>query len=100
MTNKDNWWPGRPPNRQQRSCDDDDRWYMPDDGESIQQLLESEVLRRQSGASGAPTGSVHEPGPKRGGGPIPGSRAVPEAFAADVDPETAAVMAATQRPWS
>jgi pimeloyl-ACP methyl ester carboxylesterase len=24
----------------------------------------------------------------------------PEAFAADVDPETAAVMAATQRPWS
>lgn len=26
--------------------------------------------------------------------------AFPEAFAGDVDPETAAVMAATQRPWS
>jgi hypothetical protein len=26
--------------------------------------------------------------------------AFPEAFAADVDPEVAAVMAATQRPWS
>ena len=26
--------------------------------------------------------------------------AFPEAFAADVDPETAGVMAATQRPWS
>jgi pimeloyl-ACP methyl ester carboxylesterase len=74
--------------------------WMPDEGESIQQLLESEVF-----------GDSLVPAALR---PVPftdadGSEVVdlyldrglfPEAFAADVDPDTAAVMAATQRPWS
>ena len=74
--------------------------WMPDEGESIQQLLESEAF-----------GDSLVPGALR---PVPftnpdGSEGVdlyldrelfPEAFAADVDPEAAAVMAATQRPWS
>jgi pimeloyl-ACP methyl ester carboxylesterase len=74
--------------------------WMPDEGESIQQLLESEVF-----ADSLVPGALR---------PVPftnpdGSEGVdlyldrdlfPEAFAADVDPGTAAVMAATQRPWS
>ena len=74
--------------------------WMPDEGESIQQLLESEVF-----ADSLVPAALR---------PLPFSNAdgsegvdlyldrdlFPEAFAADVDPETAAVMAATQRPWS
>jgi pimeloyl-ACP methyl ester carboxylesterase len=46
--------------------------WMPDEGESIQQLLESEVFA-QSGAGGAATGAVRELRRERGGGPVPGS---------------------------
>jgi len=74
--------------------------WMPDEGESIQQLLESKVF-----------GDSLVPAALR---PVPftdadGSEVVdlyldreffPEAFAADVDPDTAAVIAVTQRPWS
>jgi pimeloyl-ACP methyl ester carboxylesterase len=74
--------------------------WMPDEGESIQQLLESEAF-----ADSLVPAALR---------PVPfknpdGSEVVdlyldrelfPETFAADVDPETAAVMAATQRPWS
>jgi pimeloyl-ACP methyl ester carboxylesterase len=75
--------------------------WMPDEGESIQQLFES----------GGPFAGSLAPAAIR---PVPftnpdGSEGVdlwldrelfPEAFCADVDPETAKVMAATQRPWS
>jgi hypothetical protein len=75
--------------------------WMPDEGESIQQLFES----------GGPFAGSLVPAALR---PMPftnpdGSEGVdlyldrdlfPEAFAADVDRETAEVMAATQRPWS
>ena len=75
--------------------------WMPDEGESIQQLFES----------GGPFAGSLVPAAIR---PVPftnpdGSEGVdlwldrelfPEAFAADVDPEMAKVMAATQRPWS
>jgi pimeloyl-ACP methyl ester carboxylesterase len=47
--------------------------WMPDEGESIQQLLESEVFADSLVPPGAPTGAVHEPGRERGGGPVPGS---------------------------
>jgi pimeloyl-ACP methyl ester carboxylesterase len=75
--------------------------WMPDEGESIQQLFE---------AGGPFAGSLVAATIR----PVPftnpdGSEGVdlwldreafPEAFCADVDHETAAVMAATQRPWS
>jgi pimeloyl-ACP methyl ester carboxylesterase len=75
--------------------------WMTDEGESIQQLFES----------GGPFAGSLVPAAIR---PVPftnpdGSEGAdlyldrelfPEAFAADVDPETAKVMAATQRPWS
>jgi hypothetical protein len=75
--------------------------WMPDEGESIQQLFE---------AGGPVAGSLVADAIR----PVPftnpnGSEGVdlwldrelfPAAFCADVDPETAAVMAATQRPWS
>lgn len=74
--------------------------WMPDEGESIQQLIESEIFE----------GSLVPPAIR----PVPfknpdGSDGVDlyldrdafhEVFARDVDPETAGVMAATQRPWS
>jgi len=75
--------------------------WMPDEGESIQQLFE---------AGGPFAGSLVAAAIR----PVPftnpdGSQGVdlwldreafPAAFCADVDPETAKVMAATQRPWS
>ena len=75
--------------------------WMPDEGETIQQLFES----------GGPFAGSLVPAAIR---PVPftnpdGSEGVdlwldrelfPEAFAADVDLETAKVTAATQRPWS
>jgi pimeloyl-ACP methyl ester carboxylesterase len=74
--------------------------WMPDEGESIQQLLESEVF------ADSLVPAALRPVPFTN---LDGSDGVdlyldrdlfPEAFAADVDPETAGVMAATQRPWS
>jgi pimeloyl-ACP methyl ester carboxylesterase len=73
--------------------------WMPDEGESIQQLFE-----RSGGSLG---GAAIRPLPLAG---PDGSEGAPDlyldpeqfraAFAADVDPGTAAIMAATQRPWS
>jgi pimeloyl-ACP methyl ester carboxylesterase len=73
--------------------------WMPDEGESIQQLFE-----RSGGSLG---GAAIRPLPLAG---PDGTEGAPDlyldteqfqaAFAADVDPGTAAVMAATQRPWS
>ncbi|MFL4974576.1 MAG: alpha/beta fold hydrolase, partial [Microvirga sp.] len=72
--------------------------WMPDEGESIQQLLE--------GFEGSLVGSAIRPTPYNG---PDGSEAADlyldpaafhEAFAADVDRATADVMAAAQRPWT
>jgi pimeloyl-ACP methyl ester carboxylesterase len=49
---------------------------------------------------GDPTGAVHNPDGGEGVDLYLDREVFPEAFAADVDPETAKVMAATQRPWS
>ena len=74
--------------------------WMPDEGESIQRLLESEVFGDGLVAGGAATGAVHDPDGSEGVDLYLDRELFPEAFAGDVDPETAAVMAATQRPWS
>src|SRR6266496_18227 len=75
--------------------------WMPDEGESIQQLFES---------GGPFAGSLvpaalrqvpfTNPDGSEGVDLYLDREAFPAAFAADVDPETAKVMAATQRPWS
>ncbi len=74
--------------------------WMPDEGESIQQLLESEVF----GDSLVPAALRPVPFTNPDGSEVVDlyldRELFPETFAADVDPETAAVMAATQRPWS
>ena len=72
---------------------------MPDEGETIQQLIESEL----SEGSLVPTAIRPVPleNPDAGDGVdlYLDRDAFKEAFAADVDDETAFVMAATQRPW-
>jgi pimeloyl-ACP methyl ester carboxylesterase len=74
--------------------------WMPDEGESIQQLLESEVFADSLvPAALRPVPFTNLDG-SEGVDLYLDREAFPEAFAADVDPETAAVMAATQRPWS
>ncbi len=74
--------------------------WMPDEGESIQQLLESEVF----GDSLVPAALRPVPFTNPDGSEVVDlyldRELFPETFAADVDPETAALMAATQRPWS
>ena len=74
--------------------------WMPDEGESIQQLLESEVF----GDSLVPAALRPVPFTNPDGSEVVDlyldRELFPETFAADVDPETAAQMAATQRPWS
>ena len=73
--------------------------WMPDEGESIQQLLGSEVF----GDSLVPAALRPVPFTNPDGSEVDlylDRELFPEAFAGDVDPETAAVMAATQRPWS
>jgi pimeloyl-ACP methyl ester carboxylesterase len=74
--------------------------WMPDEGESIQQLLESEVFA----GSLVPAALRPVPFTNRDGSEgvdlYLDREAFSETFAADVDPETAGVMAATQRPWS
>jgi pimeloyl-ACP methyl ester carboxylesterase len=72
--------------------------WMPDEGESIQQLL--------AGYEGSLAGAAIRPAPYTG----PDGREAADlylgldefraAFAADVDPATVGVMAATQRPWN
>jgi pimeloyl-ACP methyl ester carboxylesterase len=73
---------------------------LPDEGEPIQQLLESEV------AAGSLVTAAIKPTPLKNPDGSDGvdlyldRDAFHEVFAADVDRETAVVMAATQRPWS
>ena len=74
--------------------------WMPDEGESIQQLLGSEVF----GDSLVPAALRPVPFTNPDGSEVVDlyldRELFPETFAGDVDPETAALMAATQRPWS
>jgi pimeloyl-ACP methyl ester carboxylesterase len=74
--------------------------WMPDEGESIQQLFESEVFAGSLVPAALRPMPFTNPDGSEGVDLYLDREAFPEAFAADVDPETARVMAATQRPWS
>jgi pimeloyl-ACP methyl ester carboxylesterase len=74
--------------------------WMPDEGESIQQLLESEVFADSLVPAALRPVPFTNPDGSEGVDLYLDRDLFPEAFAADVDPETAGVMAATQRPWS
>lgn len=74
--------------------------WMPDEGESIQQLLEAEVFGDSLVPAALRPVPYTNPDGSDGVDLYLDRQLFPEAFAADVDPETAAVMAATQRPWS
>jgi pimeloyl-ACP methyl ester carboxylesterase len=74
--------------------------WMPDEGESIQQLFESEVFAGSLVPAAIRQVPFTNPDGSEGVDLYLDRGAFPEAFAADVDPETAKVMAATQRPWS
>ena len=74
--------------------------WMPDEGESIQQLLESEAFADSLVTAALRPVPFTNPDGSDGVDLYLDREAFREAFAADVDPETAAVMAATQRPWS
>ena len=75
--------------------------WMPDEGESIQQLFEeSEVFAGSLVPAAIRPVPFTNPDGSEGVDLYLDRELFPEAFAADVDPETAKVMAATQRPWS
>jgi pimeloyl-ACP methyl ester carboxylesterase len=74
--------------------------WMPDEGESIQQLLESDAFAGSLVPAALRPIPFTNPDGSEGVDLYLDREAFPEAFAADVDPETAAIMAATQRPWS
>jgi pimeloyl-ACP methyl ester carboxylesterase len=74
--------------------------WMPDEGESIQQLLESELFADSLVSAALRPVPFTNPDGSEGVDLYLDREAFPEAFCADVDPETAAVMAAIQRPWS
>jgi pimeloyl-ACP methyl ester carboxylesterase len=74
--------------------------WMPDEGESIQQLLESEAFADSLVAAALRPLPFTNPDDSEGLDLYLDRELFPEAFCADVDSDTAAVMAATQRPWS
>jgi pimeloyl-ACP methyl ester carboxylesterase len=75
--------------------------WMPDEGESIHQLFENlEVFAGSLVPAALRQVPFTNPDGSEGVDLYLNREAFPEAFCADVDPETAAVMAATQRPWS
>ena len=74
--------------------------WMPDEGESIQQLLGSEVFADSLVPAALRPVPFTNPDGSEGVDLYLDRDLFPEAFAADVDPGTAGVMAATQRPWS
>jgi pimeloyl-ACP methyl ester carboxylesterase len=74
--------------------------WMPDEGERIQQLLESEIFADSLVPAALRPVPFTNPDGSEGVDLYLDRELFPDAFAADVDPETAAVMAATQRPWS
>ena len=74
--------------------------WMPDEGESIQQLLGSEVFGDSLVPAALRPVPFTNPDGSEGVDLYLDRELFPETFAADVDAETAALMAATQRPWS
>ncbi len=74
--------------------------WMPDEGESIQQLLEAEAFGDSLVPAALRPVPVKNPDGSDGVDLYLDRELFPETFAADVDPDTAAVMAATQRPWN
>jgi hypothetical protein len=74
--------------------------WMPDEGESIEQLLESEAFGDSLVPAALRPVPFKNPDGSEGVDLYLDRDLFPETFAADVDPERAAVMAATQRPWS
>ena len=74
--------------------------WMPDEGESIQQLLEAEAFGESLVPAALRPVPFSNPDGSEGVDLYLDRDLFPEAFAADVDTDTAAVMAATQRPWS
>ncbi len=70
--------------------------WMPDEGEGIQQLLESEVFADSLVPAALRPVPFTNPDGSGGVDLYLDRELFPEAFAADVDPETSAVMAATQ----
>jgi pimeloyl-ACP methyl ester carboxylesterase len=73
---------------------------MPDEGETIQQLIESELSAGSLVQAAIRPVPLENPDGGDGVDLYLDRDAFKEAFAADVDDETAFVMAATQRPWS
>jgi pimeloyl-ACP methyl ester carboxylesterase len=74
--------------------------WMPDEGESIGQLLESEAFADSLVPAALRPVPFTNPDGSEGVDLYLDRDLFPEAFAADVDSATARVMAATQRPWS
>jgi pimeloyl-ACP methyl ester carboxylesterase len=74
--------------------------WMPDEGESIEQLLGAEAFADSLVPAALRPVPFKNPDGSEGVDLYLDRELFPETFAADVDPETAAVMAATQRPWS
>jgi pimeloyl-ACP methyl ester carboxylesterase len=74
--------------------------WMPDEGESIGQLLESEAFADSLVPAALRPVPFTNPDGSEGVDLYLDRDLFPEAFGADVDSATAAVMAATQRPWS
>ena len=72
--------------------------WMPDEGESIQQLLESEAFGDSLVPAAIRPVPFTNPDGSEGVDLYLDRELFPEAFCADVDPETAAVMAATSDP--
>ena len=73
---------------------------MPDEGESIQQLLEAEAFADSLVPAALRPVPFENPDGSEGVDLYLDRELFPEAFAGDVDPEAAAVMAATQRSWN
>lgn len=74
--------------------------WMPDEGESIQKLIESEIFEGSLIPAAIRPVPFKSPNGSDGVDLYLDQGLFPEAFAGDVDPETAGVMAAAQRPWS
>ena len=74
--------------------------WMPDEGESIEQLLGSDVFGDSLVPAALRPVPFTNPDGSEGVDLYLDRELFPETFAADVDADTAAVMAATQRPWS
>ena len=74
--------------------------WMPDEGESIQQLIESDIFKGSLIPDALRPVPVKNPDGTDGVDLYLDRDLFPEAFAGDVDPATAAIMAATQRPWN